>query len=117
MAALRGWLWLHRVRGRAGGALTAAQSPRLKTARSDFAPTISTICRDTSTVYRTPAIGSRFCRVGGWGEQRRGVGLSARKAGLLGERASARDTALGPDLALAVFLAPCALGPGKVLAV
>lgn len=73
MAALRRWLWLHRVRGRAGGALTAAQSPRLKTERSDFAPTISTICTATSTVYRTPAIGSRFCCVGG-GVSRAGGG-------------------------------------------
>lgn len=45
------------------------------------------------------------------------MGPSARKAGLLGEGASARDRALGPDSALSVFLAPCALGPGKVLAV
>lgn len=73
MAALRRWLWLHRVRGRAGGAVTAAQSPRLKTARSDFAPTISTICKATSTVYRTPAIGSRFCCVVG-GVSRAGGG-------------------------------------------
>lgn len=45
------------------------------------------------------------------------MGLNARKAGLLGEGASARDRALGPDLVLAVFLSSCVLGPGKVLAV